>query len=108
MKRHSAGKVNGFTLIDLVISLAILDLIATMAMPMGEVTVQSNKEQALKHALREIRTSIDAYKQAYDDGHMIKKVDETGYPSTLAVLEDGVINAKSPDEKIYILFADTA
>lgn len=104
MKPRSAHKAIGFTLIELVISLAILALIATMAMPMGEVIVQRNKEQALKHALREIRTSIDAYKQAYDDGHMIKKVDETGYPPTLAVLEDGVIDAKSPDEKkIYFI-----
>ncbi len=96
---HGHFQVRGFTLIELVISLAILALIATMAMPMGEVIVQRNKEQDLKHALREIRTSIDAYKQAYDDGHMIKKVDETGYPPTLAVLEDGVVDAKNPDEK---------
>ena len=99
MKLHHYYKTKGFTLIELVISLTILALIATMAMPMGEVIVQRNKEQELKHALREIRTSIDAYKQAYDDGHMVKKVDETGYPPTLAVLEDGVLDAKSPEEK---------
>jgi general secretion pathway protein G len=99
MKSTWCSKVNGFTLIELVVSLAILALIATMAMPMGEVIVQRNKEQELKHALRQIRTSIDAYKQAYDDGHMIKKVDETGYPPSLAVLEDGVVDAKSPEEK---------
>lgn len=97
LKRYYMAK--GFTLIELVISLAILALIATMAMPMGEVIVLRNKEQELKHALREIRTSIDAYKQAYDDGHMPKKVDETGYPPTLAVLEDGVVDAKSAEEK---------
>lgn len=99
MKARSTFYIKGFTLIELIISLVILALIATMAMPMGEVIVQRNKEQELKHALRQIRTSIDAYKQAYDDGHMIKKVDETGYPPTLAVLEDGVVDAKSPDEK---------
>jgi general secretion pathway protein G len=94
----------GFTLIELVISLAILALIATMALPMGEVIVQRNKEQDLRHALREIRTSIDAYKQAYDDGHMVKKVDETGYPPNLKVLVDGVVDAKSADEKkIYFI-----
>ena len=104
--RHVNGsfKVGGFTLIELVISLAILALIATMAMPMGEVIVQRNKEQELKHALREIRTSIDAYKQAYEDGHIVKKVEQTGYPPTLAILEDGVVDAKSPDEKkIYFI-----
>lgn len=94
---YGSFQVRGFTLIELVISLAILALIATMAMPMGEVIVQRNKEQDLKRALREIRTSIDAYKQAYDDGHIIKNVDETGYPPTLAVLEEGVVDAKSPD-----------
>ena len=99
MKPSSPFYLKGFTLIELIISLVILALIATMAMPMGEVIVQRNKEQDLKHALREIRTSIDAYKQAYDDGHMIKKADETGYPPTLAVLEEGVVDAKSPDEK---------
>ena len=96
---HGSFQVKGFTLIELVISLAILALIATMAMPMGEVIVQRNKEQELKHALREIRTSIDAYKQAYDDGHIVKKVEQIGYPPTLAILEDGVVDAKSPDEK---------
>ena len=102
LKRYYMAK--GFTLIELVISLAILALIATMAMPMGEVIVQRNKEQELKHALREIRTSIDAYKQAYDDGHMLKKLDETGYPPTLAVLEDGVVDAKSAEEnKLYFI-----
>ncbi len=99
IKQHSANQLQGFTLIELVISLAILALIATMALPMGEVIVQRNKEQDLKHALREIRTSIDAYKQAYDDGHMVKKVDETGYPPNLKVLVDGVVDAKSADEK---------
>ena len=101
---HGSFQGRGFTLIELVISLAILALIATMAMPMGEVIVQRNKEQELKNALREIRTSIDAYKQAYDDGHIVKKVEQTGYPPTLAILEDGVVDAKSPDEKkIYFI-----
>lgn len=104
MKPHRLFDLKGFTLIELVISLAILALIATMAMPMGEVIVQRNKEQDLKQALRQIRTSIDAYKQAYDDGHMVKKVDETGYPPNLKVLVDGVVDAKSADEKkIYFI-----
>jgi general secretion pathway protein G len=100
MKRHSRLRVTGFTLIELVVSLLILALIATMAMPMGEVIVQRNKEQELRKALRQIRESIDDYKQAYDDGHILKKVDSTGYPPTLAVLQDGVVDAKNPEEKM--------
>ncbi len=100
MKRHSHLRVTGFTLIELVVSLLILALIATMAMPMGEVIVQRNKEQELRKALRQIRESIDDYKQAYDDGHILKKVDSTGYPPTLAVLQDGVVDAKNPEEKM--------
>jgi general secretion pathway protein G len=94
----------GFTLIELVVSLAILALITTMALPMGEVVIQRNKEQDLRKALRQIRDSIDAYKQFYDDGHVLKKVDATGYPPSLAALEEGVLDAKSPEEKkVYFL-----
>jgi len=90
----------GFTLIELVVSLAILALLATMALPMGEVVVQRNKEQDLRKALRQIRDGIDAYKQFYDEGHVIKKLEASGYPPSLSVLEEGVEDAKSPDKKI--------
>ena len=104
MKQHTSSRTRGFTLIELVVSLLILALIANMALPMGEVVVQRNKEQELRKALRQIRESIDAYKQAYDDGHIVKKVDATGYPPTLALLEEGVVDAKSAEEnKIYFL-----
>lgn len=93
-------RLNGFTLIELVVSLAILALLATLAFPMGEVVVQRNKEQDLRKALREIREGIDAYKQFYDDGHVIKKVEASGYPPSLAILEEGVQDAKSPTDKI--------
>jgi len=104
MNQNSSLSVGGFTLIELVVSLTILALIATMALPMGEVIVQRNKEQELRKALRQIRESIDAYKQSYDDGHMIRKADESGYPPSLAVLEEGVVDARSPEEKmIYFI-----
>ena len=104
MKLFGSFRLSGFTLIELVVSLAILALIATMALPMGEVIVQRNKEQDLRKALRQIRESIDAYKQSYDDGHILKKVDASGYPPTLAILQEGVEDAKSPEKKmIYFI-----
>jgi len=94
----------GFTLIELVVTVAVLALLATLAIPMAEVAVQRSKEQELHHALREIREAIDAYKQAWGEGHILKKVDESGYPPTLDILVDGVSDATSPlPRKIYFL-----
>ena len=94
----------GFTLIELVVTLAILAMLSTVALPMTEVAVQRGKEQELHAALRQIRDAIDAYKRAYDDGHMIKKVGESGYPPTLDILVQGVNDAQSPKEqKLFFL-----
>lgn len=102
--RRSKGLLAGFTLIELIVSLAILGLIATMVAPIGEVVVQRNKEQDLRRALRQIRDGIDAYKAAYDTGHILKKVDQSGYPPNLEILEEGIDDAASPSNKrIYFL-----
>jgi general secretion pathway protein G len=94
----------GFTLIELVITVAIVALLASVALPVVEMTVQRSREQDLRAALREIRSAIDAYKRASDDGRIVKTVKDTGYPPTLAALVDGVVDAKTPDKKkIYFL-----
>ena len=94
----------GFTLIELVVTLAILGMLSTVALPMAEVAVQRGKEQDLNAALRQIRDAIDAYKQAYDEGHIIKKVGDSGYPPTLEILVQGVNDALSQkDQKLYFM-----
>jgi general secretion pathway protein G len=94
----------GFTLIELVITLAIIGLLAGIAVPTTEVVVQRAREHELRVALRDIRKAIDTYKQAVDEGRITRTVDDTGYPPTLKVLVDGVVDAKSPDKrKIYFL-----
>lgn len=94
----------GFTLIELVVTLAILAMLSTIALPMAELAVQRGKEQELHAALRHIRDAIDAYKQAYDEGHIINKVGESGYPPTLDILVQGVNDAESPKEqKLFFL-----
>ena len=97
-------RARGFTLIELVIVVAIVSLLATIALPLAELTVQRNKEKDLRQKLREIRTAIDAYKRAADEGAIEKAADASGYPATLAVLVDGVIDKKKTDgTKIYFL-----
>lgn len=94
----------GFTLIELMIVVAIMAILATAAMPLRELMVKREKEQELRVALRQIRTAIDAYKLATDDGRVAKKADESGYPPRLEELFMGIPDAKSPDKKlIYFL-----
>jgi general secretion pathway protein G len=96
--------VRGFTLIELVITVAILGLLASMAMPLVELGSRRAKEEDLRVALRELRTAIDAYKAAADAGQVILELGESGYPPTLRTLVDGVDDALSPEpRKIYFM-----
>jgi general secretion pathway protein G len=96
--------MKGFTLIELLITVAILALLASVALPLAEVTVQRNKEQDLRHALRQVREAIDAYKRAADEGRVERAADASGYPPTLAALSDGMLDkSKTDGSKIYFL-----
>jgi general secretion pathway protein G len=107
----------GFTLIELLVTLAILSVLASVALPVAQVAVQRSQEQVLRHALREIRQAIDAYKRASDDGRVQKSIGDTGYPKNLEILVEGVTDQRDPKRrKIYFLrriprdplFADTS
>lgn len=92
----SNGKISsqrGLTLIELVIAMAIMAVLASVVLPMAEVTVQRTKEIELKRSLREIRTAIDNYKNDFDEAVKKKKIttsiDDTGYPESLEELLEG-------------------
>jgi general secretion pathway protein G len=89
-------RISGFTLVELLVTLAILALLASAALPMGKVMVQRDKEKTLRLALREIRQGIDAYRQAWEAGRIVRVVGATGYPPTLTTLVEGVEDARSP------------
>ena len=96
--------MRGFTLIELVVTVMIVAILASVIVPLSQVSVQHNKEQDLKLALREIRTALDAYKQAGDEGRISKSVDASGYPATLQVLVQGSRDIKDPGgHTIYFL-----
>jgi general secretion pathway protein G len=97
-------RAKGFTLIELVITVAIVALLASAAFPVTELVVTRTKETELRRSLREIRDAIDAYKLAWDEGRVKKSIDESGYPKSLELLAEGVEDEKSPKRaKIYFL-----
>lgn len=83
----------GLTLIELLICITILAILASVALPMAELTVTRTKEIELRRALREVRSAIDAWKDDYDKAveqkKIIASINETGYPESLEELMEG-------------------
>ncbi|MDO8448389.1 MAG: type II secretion system protein [Rhodoferax sp.] len=104
MSAHFASKWSGFTLIEMMVTVAIVSLLASVTLPLAEVTVKRSKEHELRLALREMRTALDAHKQAVEEGRISSAMQESGYPRSLQVLIDGVPDASSPDRKKRIYF----
>lgn len=98
------SRTRGFTLIELVITVAIVGLLASAALPLASMTIQRAKESELRAALRDIRGAIDAYKDAGEQGRVIVEADKSGYPTDLKLLYEGVEDATSAEKvKIYFL-----
>lgn len=98
--RHAAA----FSFIELLVTLAIISVLAASAFPLSEMSVRRAKEKELREALWHIRDAIDAYKKAGDEGKILRQSDRSGYPASLETLVEGVPNAKDPSGgKLYFL-----
>lgn len=94
----------GFTLIELMVTVAIIAVLATLTLPVLELGRQRAREAELRHALREIRTALDAYKAAADAGDIEIPADASGYPPNLEVLVQGTpFMNKDRKGKLYLL-----
>jgi general secretion pathway protein G len=80
----------GVTLIELIIVVTMIGILAGAAVPVAKFQVKRTKERELRRDLWEMRTAIDAYKDAADKGGIQIKVDSNGYPPDLQTLVDGV------------------
>lgn len=104
MVRARRGIVGGFTLIEMVTTVAIVGILAGAAVPMAQLAVKRVKEQQLQASLRQIRTAIDEYKRAADEGRIARNDIDSGYPKSLVLLVDGVPDVKSASrKKLYFL-----
>jgi general secretion pathway protein G len=97
-------RILGVTLVELLVTLAIVAMLSSIVVPMAGVLKQRQQEQDLRIALRQIRDAIDAYKEAYDQGHVLKTQGASGYPASLDVLVDGIEDAKDPGGRRKIFF----
>ena len=80
----------GFTLIEMIVTLTVLAILATAAMPIAKTAIQRDKELELRRALREIREALDAYKKLADEKKIEVEEDSEGYPPDLETLVNGV------------------
>jgi general secretion pathway protein G len=87
----------GFSLVELLVSVAIMGVLAAVAMPLVQITLQREKEHELRLALQDIRHAIDAYKAASVSGRIAIAPGQSGYPPTLTELVAGVPDAQHPD-----------
>ena len=75
--------VKGITLTELVVVMAVISVLASVAMPIFRVSVKRSKEISLRRELRTMRDGIDYYKRLTDEGRIPREAGGTGYPKTL-------------------------
>ncbi len=92
MAQHPVRKYSerGLTLVELIVTVAILSILASAAIPIARFKVKREKERELRHDLWEMRDAIDHYKDAADRGGIQTKVDSQNYPPDLETLVNGV------------------
>ena len=91
---------SGLTLVELIVTVAIVGILATMALPVAKFQVKREKERELRRDLWEMRDAVDRYKDAADRGGIQVKVDSLGYPPDLQTMVDGV---DAQDKKVRFL-----
>jgi general secretion pathway protein G len=84
---------HGYSFIELIVVTSILLVLASIVLPLSQVTATRMREAELRRSLREIRTAIDKFKDNFDSGLIPPTEVEPGsegYPKDLDTLVDGV------------------
>jgi general secretion pathway protein G len=88
--RGSQGREAGLTLVELIVTVAILAVLASAALPVTRFERKRQNERELRYDLWTMRAAIDRYKDAADRSAFQTKVDSFNYPPDLQTLVDGV------------------
>ena len=84
---------DGYSFVELAVVTTIILILAAAILPLTKVTIQRQREIELHRVLREMRSAIDAYKDAVDAGLIggtDVRVGSEGYPPDLETLVEGV------------------
>jgi len=81
---------SGLTLVELIVTVAILAILASAAVPLARFRAQRERERELRYDLWQMRDAIDRYKDAADRHAFMTKVDSNNYPPDLDTLVKGV------------------
>ena len=93
MCRTGTRRARGFTLLELIITLAILSILVGMAVPVMRNNVKRQREVELRHNLREIRMALDAFFRHANQGKFTELESDRfkdGYPKKLEYLVEGM------------------
>lgn len=88
--KGTKDRESGLTLVELIVTVAILSILASAAVPIARFQVKREKERMLRYDLWQMRRAIDEYKDAADKHAFQTKVDSQNYPPDLQTLVDGV------------------
>ena len=88
--RAGRSRDAGLTLIELILTVGILLILSSAAIPMFRMTIQHRKESELRYDLRQMRDAIDRYKDDADKNLIRTEVGSQNYPPDLQTLVDGV------------------
>jgi general secretion pathway protein G len=89
-RRNPAHPQAGLTLVELIVTVAILAILASAAVPLARFRLKRERERELRYDLWQMRDAIDKYKDAADKHAFIIKNDSGGYPPDLETLVNGV------------------
>src|SRR5580692_4168456 len=89
-KQKSVRTEVGLSFVELIVTVAILAVLASAAIPLTRFTVKREKERELRYDLWQMRDAVDKYKDAADRNAFQTKVDSFNYPPDLQTLVDGV------------------
>ncbi len=94
----------GLTYLELVITMAILLVLAGACVPVARTALKRQRELELRAALREVRTAIDNYKKYSEQGVLPQEgLESEGFPKDLDTLVEGVSQVGAIDKKIRFL-----